>query len=748
MSGQTNFNFMDPPNGHTERATERNPLNHDAGTTLPGWLGLETSHRRLFEASQDGWLRPPSGSCFVLGEESFVSEEFSGGRNVIPIRLAFDVDKLPFPDARRDLERVAAGNEEKNEPRLIFWCAPIPLFAARTVEVPSIETKTRLLAMAGQFSNVSLPDIPIAVTGFASEHPPTGDVAFPESRPLELPESLNAIQGAMTMAIWAVPRVAPWIEVLRQALGGRAAGVAERIGNLDAQWLELPWLFDHLTGPGRDEAGDQAKLWRAALLCMRWPSAGNISAGALAEKIAEAARHNGTNATADTWLDRTLRIISANETITCTGWRQNAAGLAIRLALLRPDPMRFKAWNRDLSGVPPAVWWAAAILCGWRHGYRDLDKEFRGDAVLQEFVATSALEASQPDGNLEALPPSQQPSLEQAHEDGCFTLTWRGRPVVRKPWKSRAKWDATDLTDNAACEAALALASRLEWPCIERRLSLPEGRVDTLGSGRLSVDGEALVVEGEKSLRLSKNVSVEEQIDLEEFRTRLSTEAGDLPDPPDSSLRRPKIEADFGTAPPENFAGQPETKPPGLIYRPDFITEEEETSLMDCIDGGEWSAELRRRVQHYGWRYDYTKRRIDKSMRLGELPEWAQELARRLVNEGLMKELPDQLIVNEYVGKQGIAPHIDAQDSFTGQIATVSLLETWGMVFRCRRSKEKVEKRLERRSVAVLTGDARYLWKHEIPKRENEPSENRQGKRRRTKRSRRISLTFRKTKLH
>ena len=94
-------------------------------------------------------------------------------------------------------------------------------------------------------------------------------------------------------------------------------------------------------------------------------------------------------------------------------------------------------------------------------------------------------------------------------------------------------------------------------------------------------------------------------------------------------------------------------------------------------------------------------------MRLGELPEWARELGRRLVDEGLMRDLPDQVIVNEYRGKQGISRHIDQPRSFAEHVATISLLETWGMVFRRRGSKEKVEKPLERRSVAVLTGDAR-----------------------------------------
>ena len=39
------------------------------------------------------------------------------------------------------------------------------------------------------------------------------------------------------------------------------------------------------------------------------------------------------------------------------------------------------------------------------------------------------------------------------------------------------------------------------------------------------------------------------------------------------------------------------------------------------------------------------------------------------------------------------------------------------MVFRRSGSKDRIEKQLERRSVAVLTGDARYEWTHEVPKR-------------------------------
>ena len=177
---------------------------------------------------------------------------------------------------------------------------------------------------------------------------------------------------------------------------------------------------------------------------------------------------------------------------------------------------------------------------------------------------------------------------------------------------------------------------------------------------------------------------------------------------------------------------------PGLTYVPDFLGEREETDIVAAIDRAERISDLQRRVQHYGWRYDYKARQVDASMRLGPLPEWAERLARKLVSKRLLTELPDQVIVNEYVGEQGISRHVDAETSFADGIATISLLESWEMVFRerGRRGGRKVEQRLDRRSAAILTGAARYRWTHEIPKRKNEPG--------RVPRERRLSLTFRK----
>src|SRR5262249_7484922 len=66
----------------------------------------------------------------------------------------------------------------------------------------------------------------------------------------------------------------------------------------------------------------------------------------------------------------------------------------------------------------------------------------------------------------------------------------------------------------------------------------------------------------------------------------------------------------------------------GLRYLADFITPEQQDALVRQIDAQPWLGDLRRRVQHYGYKYDYKARAVDVSMRLGPLPEWALEIVR------------------------------------------------------------------------------------------------------------------------
>ena len=158
---------------------------------------------------------------------------------------------------------------------------------------------------------------------------------------------------------------------------------------------------------------------------------------------------------------------------------------------------------------------------------------------------------------------------------------------------------------------------------------------------------------------------------------------------------------------------------------------------MYQIEREEWRKDLSRRVQHHGWLYDYKARRVTETMKLGPLPEWAQALAERLHAERLVPHVADQVIVNEYIRKQGISKHVDCVPCFADGIAMISLLESWEMVFR----RGGVTKRLllEANSIAVLTREARYEWTHEIPSRTKEPSG--------LRRQRRVSVTLRKVLL-
>ena len=184
---------------------------------------------------------------------------------------------------------------------------------------------------------------------------------------------------------------------------------------------------------------------------------------------------------------------------------------------------------------------------------------------------------------------------------------------------------------------------------------------------------------------------------------------------------------------------------PGLRYAPDFLGADEEATVVERIDRNPWSEELRRRVQHYGFRYDYRTRQTPAVEQGRPLTGWARAIARRLCEGGFLPEMPDQLIVNEYRGNQGIGRHRDSL-CFADGIATVSLLESWEMVFRRADGREAARAfRLERGSVAVLTGEARYDWTHEIPKRWSEPAPGHGGGGHgRTPRGRRLSLTFRR----
>ena len=694
------------------------------------WLGLITDHRRLFGALQDGWLHPlPSDTGIMLGIERYAEgrESVQDG-HPIEVHLKLSPEKLPGLEVAAFCNgdwRKRSIREIESSDTALYWPGACPTFAIHEITVSSEEEWARLTGIAQLASNLTLPEdlvrvVPETVNAVSSDTQPQMTATK-----LVIPKNEDAVHGAITMAVWAVPRIDPWLDLLTTSLARERALLPKLADDVDAPWWRFPpWV----PLPKETWQTDfQDCLWKATVdTFLNLHVECRISSREVVERIAGAVRrHGGSNymASVSEWSKATNSILRGESIIRLDDWKSLPVWVAIQLVLTRPDPLRFKTWFQELPDLPPAIAWSAATLCGLLHGYKRLDAHFRGDAFQRELVSVLALRACSDEARAIDWPSlaSEEPTWRR--DCGSFVLSWGASDFARRPEKARGKWYTANFGDPKVAQDARTVATELNWSCANREIVLKNTRLPLRGSGSLNTleeSGPELEVKGEVRLPVSQGVTIEEAFDTELFRHLVAVEGGRFPNPPTSQVDDAQII---------------ELKVPGLAYVRGFLTEVEEEKLVATIDRSEWRSDIKRRVQHYGWLYDYKARKVDPSMYLGPLPEWANRLGHRLVAEGLVHQLPDQVIVNEYIENQGIHRHSDA-DSFADGIATISLLESWEMVFRENGTKRKVGQVLERRSVAVMSGDARYRWTHEIPKRKTAHG--------RVKRGRRISLTFRK----
>lgn len=696
------------------------------------WLGLVLDHRTLFEALQDDWLRP-SGEApgRTLGVRAFADEGTQSSDNHrILVRLKFDPERLP----RMPVYHHRAGewfvsrlNSEEVNAEAVYWPGPLPTFAISELLVTSDEERSRLAGLARQVSNVPLPASPSVLR-------PAEDSSIPQSSPphkalsgIGLPPEMDAVRGAMAMAMWAVPRVDPWLDLLCTSLRRNQSKKLVALGEYlrSPWWVSPPW---NQTPRPQSNASPQERLWISSMRAFQRARKGSsLMASEVANQVAADASRDMPDldvSKLNDWVRETIKVLRGEARLDLSDWKADPVGKAIQLVLLRPDPLVFKKWKDDLPLLPPTVWWSAASLCGLLHGYRRLPTSFRGDAEQQRLFAILALCL------LNAVPDAEnwtdlvKGKPEWRRQSSNIVLSWSGTMFAQKPENTRGKWFAANLDDVTAKQAAEEICRSNGWTCIGTKVTIPGGDISFSGAVPevISTPQRRITLHGPTEFILPLSATLESSLDIEEFRRCIATEGATIP-PPDKQRR---------------IASSMSEGIPGLIYISDFLTETQEAELVAVIDNGEWSRVLRRRVQHYGWRYDYKSRGIDASMRLGPLPEWAMALAKRLKAEGLLPHLADQVIVNEYIGSQGIGKHIDCVPCFDDGVAMISLLESWEMIFREARKggSARVPKLLERRSVAIMTGDVRYHWSHEIPARSTEPSG--------LQRHRRVSVTFRK----
>jgi len=172
----------------------------------------------------------------------------------------------------------------------------------------------------------------------------------------------------------------------------------------------------------------------------------------------------------------------------------------------------------------------------------------------------------------------------------------------------------------------------------------------------------------------------------------------------------------------------------GLYYVKNFLSEEESINLLKVIDQQKWLDVINRRVQHYGYIYDYKRRNV--SEKIGEIPDWCNFILDMLKENKLISKIPNQLIINEYNPGQGISAHSDAK-VFDDNIVSISLGSVYVMKFK----KGDITKEivLEPKSAIVLSGDSRYKWTHSIDMKKFDMINGVK-----VLRGRRVSLTFRR----
>jgi alkylated DNA repair dioxygenase AlkB len=166
--------------------------------------------------------------------------------------------------------------------------------------------------------------------------------------------------------------------------------------------------------------------------------------------------------------------------------------------------------------------------------------------------------------------------------------------------------------------------------------------------------------------------------------------------------------------------------PTGFQYRDDFVDSDEEASLVQHINGIEFSAfemrgvVARRRVAFFGGSYDA------RTASTAILPAFLEPLRERVATWAEVDPLAFAMaLINEYPPGAPIGWHRDAPQY--GVVAGISLLSPCRMRFRPywrenapaptqgRRRTCTHEIILERRSAYLMTGEARNAYEHHIP---------------------------------
>jgi alkylated DNA repair dioxygenase AlkB len=158
--------------------------------------------------------------------------------------------------------------------------------------------------------------------------------------------------------------------------------------------------------------------------------------------------------------------------------------------------------------------------------------------------------------------------------------------------------------------------------------------------------------------------------------------------------------------------------PEGFLYQPDFLSEAEEADLIaifrqlpfQSFDFHGYTA--RRRVLEFGMEYDFATRRATPTQSFPEFLSPVRERAAQFA--GISAAALVEGMVTEYSPGAPIGWHRDAPQF--GTIIGISLAGTARMRFKPYKAEGKpVALVLERRSIYLMRGPARWKFQHSIP---------------------------------
>ena len=191
-------------------------------------------------------------------------------------------------------------------------------------------------------------------------------------------------------------------------------------------------------------------------------------------------------------------------------------------------------------------------------------------------------------------------------------------------------------------------------------------------------------------------------------------------------------------------------EPYGLQVQKEVLTQAEEQNALRRLadEHRDWDDDLQtRRTLQFGYHFDYSTDNLCHFKT--EVPEWLQHLSKKVAAAGDFDKIPNQVIINEYIPKQGILLHAD-RHCFGEYICSVSLQSDITMCFansadNLSRDEADVGRgkavlfHLPPRAMLAMTSQARWKWQHGIAGSKYDFDSDWNI----TERTRRVSLTFR-----